>query len=89
MRIKVLNKRWEVLVQSKGVDPGTHAHCEGPHVKGKKIILRPELQGEELLDKAIHEFLHAADWHKDEEWVTEVASDLARFLTRLGFTKDH
>jgi hypothetical protein len=87
MRVKILDKRYVVLFQTKGLDPAHHAHCEHPKQPQKQILIRPDLEGELLLDRTIHEFLHAADWHKDESWIEECAADLARFLTRLGYKK--
>ena len=80
MRIKILDKFWDLeFGRVPGKDNGS---CEAPDVKGKKIVIRPSLRGEKLIDTVLHETHHASDWWKDEEWVEEVASQQAHILTR-------
>jgi hypothetical protein len=43
------------------------------------------LQGEEKLEVVIHELVHAAGWHIDEEFTEIFAKDVARVLWRLGY----
>jgi hypothetical protein len=59
--------------------------CDDPRERGKEIRIVQSLKNERRLDVIVHEILHAADWHKDEEWVETVASDIARTLWRLGY----
>jgi hypothetical protein len=64
---------------------------EGPWLNHKRMFLRHGLRsGRRRLENAIHEFTHAADWPKDEEWVTVFGHDLANFLYALGlrFTEE-
>ena len=56
--------------------------CESPHAIGKTIRVDDRLKGRELLETLLHEMLHAADWHKQEEWVERVSADIARVLWR-------
>ncbi len=68
-----------------------HADCDGPHKRRKEIRIRnslnrPERQAK-LMEIAIHEALHCADWSKDEEWVGQVAEDISRLLWRLGYRR--
>lgn len=60
---------------------------ESPKLKGKRIFIRENLPPQRELDTIIHECLHAADWWKDEEWIEDVAHDIARVLWRLGWRK--
>ena len=61
---------------------------EGPWLKKKRIFLRHKTGKEKrLLETLIHEFMHAADWSKDEEWVSQFGHDLANFLYKLGWRR--
>jgi hypothetical protein len=82
MRLKIL-KKWWLLEFIKGFK--LKGECDAPTTKGKKIKIRESLKGEIRLDTIIHEQLHAADWTKDEEWVNDTATDIARNLWRLGY----
>lgn len=63
--------------------------CDSPDTKGKRIRISKSLPPREELEVIIHECLHAADWHKDEDsWVAPVADDIARLLWRLGWRKE-
>ena len=103
MRLRILGKIWNLVWVPKGqsvvargrgkkkkaktmnsTDKGT---IEAPNIKGKRIFIREELKEKDELDTVLHECLHAADWWKDEEWVDEVAEDIARILWRLGWRK--
>ena len=100
MRFKIMGKLWRLVWVAKGTgfvarrdkdgkeqkmsktDDGL---TEGPWLKCKRIFLRHGLRSEKRkLETAIHEFTHAADWSKDEEWVTQFGHDLANFLYTLG-----
>lgn len=77
---------WEVLFVNRREMPTNDGECLiPPAARCKTIRVYNKLTGERLLEVIIHEFLHAADWSKDEEWVERVAADLARFLWRLGY----
>ena len=104
MRFMVMGKRWTLVWVAKGIsfvarrmgdkeqkmgktDDGM---TEAPWFKNKRVFLRRGLKGKRQLETAIHEFTHAADWSKDEEWVTQFGRDLANFLHSLGvrFTEE-
>lgn len=58
---------------------------EAPFFKKKRIFLRAGLKCQRRkLESAIHEYSHAADWTKDEEWITQFAHDMSNFLYALG-----
>lgn len=82
MRLTILGKRWWLrfcrLVTNNG-------ECDAPTKRGKEIRISDSLTGEQKLRTIIHECAHAGDWHKDEEWVEEFSTDLARALTKLGW----
>lgn len=86
MRIKICGKIWQLrFVPTLG--DGKAGDCDPPEAKSKTIRVLSRLRGERQLDILIHEMLHAADWHRSEEWVEETASDIARSLYRLGYRK--
>jgi hypothetical protein len=93
----MMGKIWEYLLVEKGERPeirdsvcptgelmtrSVYGACEGPKVKGKRILVRDHLSLMMFLDTFIHEHTHAADWYKDEEWVDEFATDMARNLLK-------
>ena len=87
MRVKVLSKVWQLLhVPASDLPRGVLGDCDGPGVVGKRVRISSKA-GERHLEIVLHELLHAADWHKDEEWVHQVAKDLARGLVRLGYRR--
>lgn len=81
MRIKILGKYWDLRFTHHGLS-NNDGECESPDTPDKKIRVKPSLSGKRALESVIHEMHHAADWHKDEEWVHEVAEDQARVLCR-------
>ena len=99
MRVKVMGKRWLLVLVAKGVSfiarrdkdgreqrmgKADDGLTEGPWLKQKRMFLRHGMREKRKLETAIHEFMHAADWSKDEEWVLEFGHDLANFLYALG-----
>ena len=83
MRVRIGGKYYE-LIDCRMTDNGC---CDGPHIPGKRIRINKSLKGEARLEILLHEFLHAADWSKDEEWIEETARDFARALTRQGYKR--
>ena len=43
------------------------------------------LSGRMLLDTLIHESIHACDWNAPEKKVQRMATDISRFLWRVGY----
>lgn len=75
-------RRWPLkFTKLKG---DTNGWCWSPGSRSKKILIdntpRPRRN---VVEDIVHELLHAADWSKDESWVTAVAEDIARTLDRL------
>lgn len=86
MRVRILGKMWDVFfVPRRELSRSVDGECTPPTTPGKSIKVALNLTGERKLDVLIHEMLHAADWHKDEAWVEQVASDIARALWRMGY----
>jgi hypothetical protein len=93
-RLTILGKHWRFVRRRlreyhgfvNGVGPDNPA--SSTDLTRREIVVDASLRGESELRFILHEFLHAADWHKSEEWVDQVSSDAARFLTRLGYRKD-
>jgi hypothetical protein len=84
MRITILGKRW-LLQFVKRLDKA-RGECDNPTEPKKEIRIREGLKGEQKLEVLIHEMLHAAAWHVDEKFVKRFAEDVARNLTKLGYT---
>jgi len=60
---------------------------DAPTVRRKAIRIAHGQTGRELLDTHIHEGLHACSWDLAEDFVTQAAKDIARYLHRLGYRK--
>lgn len=88
MRIMVLGKWWNLKFVPTLGTPGNPkwGDCDHPTTRKKEIRILSRLRGRDKLDAIIHEMLHAADCHKTEDWVDTVATDIARELTRLGYS---
>ena len=57
--------------------------CDGAKFQ---VDVRVDVDDElKVLDRTIHELTHAGLWDLDEEVVEEFATDLSRFLWRLGW----
>lgn len=61
--------------------------CTDPDEPHRMIRVDSKLKGEAELDTILHELLHAADWSKDEDWIGDRATEIARVLWRLGYRK--
>ena len=101
MRIMVMGKRYLLHWVAKGVSfvarrdsddtevrmsKSDDGLTEGPWLANKRIFLRHGIRSQKRrLDNQIHEFTHAADWSKDEEWVSQFGHDLSNFLYKLGW----
>ena len=87
--INVVGKRWGLRFVSRPdkKDKKCKGYCESPDKKNKEIVIQENLPPKEELDTTLHELLHAADWWKDEEWVEQVGTDIAKILWRLGWRK--
>lgn len=94
-----MGKRWLLVWVKKGIafvarrnEKGEETRMgrtddgltEAPWMRNKRVFLRHGLGGKRKLETAIHEFAHASDWSKDEEWINEFGHDLANFLYSLG-----
>jgi hypothetical protein len=70
-----------------GTPQRVDGYCDPPHAPGKQILIRSTLGEQETLDTLIHEMLHAAGWHIDEEFVEQFAADAAAVLWKLGYRR--
>ena len=87
--VNVVGKRWgfRFVPAPDKDDKECRGYCESPDKKNKEIVIKENLPPKEELDTILHELLHAADWSKDEEWVEQVGTDIAKILWRLGWRK--
>jgi hypothetical protein len=80
VRVRILGKYWNLRrVPNLGSNKGI---CQHPDSAAKEIHIQSGLRGEQLLETVIHEVLHAANWHLDEEFVTDFARDVTKILKR-------
>ena len=86
MRVRILGKLWNLRFVRSTAD--YRGECDPCEQKSKEIRILSSLAGEEKLEVLIHEMLHAADWHRSEEWVETVSKDIARTLTKLGYKEE-
>lgn len=86
MQLTILGKRWLLRFVPKIDTKRSRGECESPTDPKKEIRVLQRLKGEEKLEVLLHEFLHAASWHIDEEFVKQFSIDAARNLTKLGYT---
>jgi len=82
MQVNLLGKRWGLRFAP---NLGNRGDCDPPNVPKKEIRVDSQLIGEERLEVLIHEMVHAAGWHIDEQFVERFAADVARALWRLGY----
>jgi len=82
--ITINGKRFRWVEVDKPLACGDRGMCSHPNKPGRTIWIRSDLEGLERLEVAIHEMLHAAMWHVDEEYIDEWGADIARALWRLG-----
>ena len=85
MIAQLVGKRWALRFV-----PRLHAdgRCDAPDVRGKQILIANRLRGKRQLDVLIHEMLHACNWQIDESYISQMASDIAQVLWRLGYRRD-
>lgn len=84
MHVTILGKRFKLeFVPSKEMARGQLGECSDPNEPQRVIRINQNCKGRLLTEVLIHECLHAADWHKDEEWVERVATDIERVLHRV------
>lgn len=83
MIINIRGKEW--VLRFCKLPRNIRGLCDAPDTKGKTIKIGHKLKGEEKLEVLLHEMLHAGLWDLSEEVVAELAADLARELTKLGY----
>ena len=89
MHITILGKRWRIEWFRWKRGGKAVGWCDPPTAKNKAIRIAENQSEFEQLDTLIHEMMHAADWHKKEEWISQVGTDIARALWRLGYRRKH
>lgn len=87
MWVTILGKRYRFTF-TRRLARRTAGECDHPEAPPpRRIRVSPDLDEEEKLTIIIHEILHAADWSKEEWWVEQAATDIARILWRLGYRR--
>lgn len=81
IRHTIRGKPWRTTWRRLKVDDGA---C---HFDRRLIVLHARLAGQELLDGAAHEVLHAALPDLDEPAVNETAGAVAELLWKMGYRR--
>ena len=87
MRVKLDERFWNLKYVVKVDKQNNRGHIDHPDTKNRRILIK---EGQDPLDELatlLHEFLHAIDWNKDEEWIDARSYELAKILLRLGYEK--
>ena len=86
MILTILGKRWRLrYLPFMGEKRG---ECDKPSERGKEIrIWQGVKDDQEFMEVVTHECLHASGWHLDEFYVGRFSEDLARILTKLGYSR--
>ena len=64
--------------------------CSDPNKPRRTIRIEEKQTDKQLINTTIHEMLHAAGWHIDEEFVEQFSSDAAAVLhDKLKFRRPH
>lgn len=87
MHLTILGRRWRFEWFRRRRNGPVWGECDPPDAPGKTIRVAYNQPEKELLDTVIHEVMHAADWHRTEEWVGEFGTDLSNALWRLGYRR--
>lgn len=88
MKIKILGKIWNLkfVKYLSGKNKVKYdGLCESPDTKDKTIYIQKGLSEQDEFETIIHECLHAASWHLDEEFITQCAADITKVLMRLNY----
>lgn len=84
MTVNILGRRWRLRFCRLEKNYGD---CDPPGQPNKEIRISSRIGGQHELEILLHEMLHAAGWHIDEEFVGRSAADMARVLYRLGYRR--
>ena len=57
--------------------------CDPPGCKPRRIRVDERLEGKKQTEVIIHECLHLAGWHLDEEFIETLAADVAELLEKV------
>ena len=82
---KFLNKRYIICLTDKFKNKKTDGECDPPNWKNPRIRINQNLTSHKALEVCLHEALHAVNWTLDEEYVDQMAIDIAKFLYKMGF----
>jgi beta-lactamase regulating signal transducer with metallopeptidase domain len=56
--------------------------CDPPTVAPRKILVDSRLKGKERVEVILHECLHLAGWHLDEDFISQFAFEVAELLEK-------
>jgi hypothetical protein len=82
LRVRLLKRIWDLVFVPNMSDLG---RSDTPDTVDKKLRIWQGAKGQDRLETVIHECLHGAAWHIDEEFVSEFSRDLGIILWKLGY----
>ena len=101
--VAIHGQQWDVVpvrpsaltIYRKGQEPERlHGDCIVPERprsrlsrKERRIRIDKTLDEKTLLETLIHEFLHAANPDKNEEWIEDPAEELTELLWKFGYRR--
>lgn len=83
----VCGKRYRIRYVAKDKRRPNLGSCDNPNRIHKEIVIERGQTSEGELDTLLHELLHAGSWILSEDHVDRWARDVARVLTRLGYSR--
>lgn len=87
MHVTILGRRYEFVWCRRKDIKRSHGECDHPTTPRKQIRIATDQSEFDVLDTILHEAAHAADFTKNEEWVLQFGTDVARLLWRLGYRR--
>ena len=79
-------KRWKIRTAVSNL--AVRGDCDAPDVKNKQIRVAASIADDEQFCEILtHEILHAADWHRSEEWITSTSKSIANILKKCNFRR--
>jgi len=85
--VTIRNKRYK-LSKVVGMATGVDSLTTAPHLKNKEIQIRSSIKREREFAAIIKALLVASYWDLDVTTISEVAQDIAKALTRMGYSRE-
>jgi hypothetical protein len=87
IKITVMGQKAELVFAKLGRQKA-RGLCDPPGDKPRRIWIDPRLEGKELAEVVIHECVHLACWFLEEDFVEQLAADIADVLEEVEDAHD-